>query len=83
MPIKSGGTCVGEGRRRSDQATGGSHTADDGRGEGALSKSESAGGRAPREGSGGTLEEHCPGIAGEWGGGEFGDGESLSELGEV
>jgi len=65
MPIVSRGTWVGEGRGRSDQATGGkSHTAHDGRGERALSKSEGAGGRAPRKGGGGTLEEHCPGRAG-------------------
>lgn len=63
---------------RSDQTTGGSRTAHDGRGEGALGESDSAGGRAPRKAGGGTLEEHCPkrtgGMreGGVWGWREFG-----------
>lgn len=61
----------------SHQATGGkeSRTADDGGREWALGEGDSAGGRAPRKGGGGTLEEHCPARGGGMGGGE--DGESL------
>lgn len=61
VPIESVGESIGEGRGRSDQATGESRTAHDGRGEWALGEGDGAGGRAPRKGGGGTLEEHCPG----------------------